>query len=114
MVLGELVTAAEAVGKLLDKPLRASLAFRIGKLSKEMAPHMETFEKVRQELLEKYGEKVESEESEQGQISYTFKNGGAEKFSLELQEMLDRADSTGKSAVTMDDFYNIMTKKTFA
>ena len=32
----------------------------------------------------------------------------------ELQEMLDRADSTGKSAVTMDDFYNIMTKKTFA
>ena len=32
----------------------------------------------------------------------------------ELQEILDRADSTGKSAVTMDDFYNIMTKKTFA
>ena len=32
----------------------------------------------------------------------------------ELQEMVDRADSNGDSAVTMDDFYNIMTKKTFA
>ena len=32
----------------------------------------------------------------------------------ELQEMIDRADSNGDSQVTMDDFYNIMTKKTFA
>ena len=32
----------------------------------------------------------------------------------ELQEMIDRADSNGDSMVTMDDFYNIMTKKTFA
>ena len=32
----------------------------------------------------------------------------------ELQEMIDRADSNADSAVTMDDFYNIMTKKTFA
>ena len=32
----------------------------------------------------------------------------------ELQEMVDRADSNGDAAVTMDDFYNIMTKKTFA
>lgn len=89
MVLGQLVTAAEAVGKLLDKPLRASLAFRIGKLSKDMAPHMETFEKIRGELLEKYGEQVESEDLQEGQVSYTFENGGAEKFSTELQEMLD-------------------------
>ena len=32
----------------------------------------------------------------------------------ELQEMIDRADSNGDGAVSMDDFYNIMTKKTFA
>ena len=31
----------------------------------------------------------------------------------ELQEMVDRADSNGDSQVTPDDFYNIMTKKTF-
>ena len=32
----------------------------------------------------------------------------------ELQEMVERADSNGDGAVSMDDFYNIMTKKTFA
>ena len=31
----------------------------------------------------------------------------------ELQEMVERADSNGDGAVSMDDFYNIMTKKTF-
>ena len=31
----------------------------------------------------------------------------------ELQEMIERADSNGDSQVSMDDFYNIMTKKTF-
>jgi len=28
--------------------------------------------------------------------------------------MIDRADSNGDGAVTLDDFFNIMTKKTFA
>ena len=32
----------------------------------------------------------------------------------ELQEMIDRADSNGDGNVSFDDFYNIMTKKTFA
>ena len=31
----------------------------------------------------------------------------------ELQEMIERADSNGDGSVSMDDFYNIMTKKTF-
>lgn len=32
----------------------------------------------------------------------------------ELQEMIDRADSDEDGIVTFEDFYNIMTKKTFA
>jgi Ca2+-binding EF-hand superfamily protein len=31
----------------------------------------------------------------------------------ELLEMIERADSDGDGLVTLDDFYNIMTKKTF-
>lgn len=31
----------------------------------------------------------------------------------ELTEMVERADSNGDQQVTADDFYNIMTKKTF-
>lgn len=32
----------------------------------------------------------------------------------ELQEMIERADTDGDGLVSLDDFYNIMTKKTFA
>ena len=32
----------------------------------------------------------------------------------ELNEMIDRADSGKEGKVSFDDFYNIMTKKTFA
>ena len=32
----------------------------------------------------------------------------------ELQEMIERADATGEGKVSLEDFYNIMTKKTFA
>ena len=89
MVLGELVTADQALGKLLDTSLRASIAFRLGKLSKEVAIHLETFQKVRGELLEKYGTKVEDDNAEEGQISYEFKNGTQEKFNKEIMELLE-------------------------
>ena len=88
MVLGEIVAGIEAINKLLDAPLKARTAFRLGRLSKELSPHFETYEKVRQELLEKFGEKVDSDE-ENGQIQYNFANGTAEKFQTELIAMLE-------------------------
>ena len=88
MVLGEIVAGIEAINKLLDAPLKARTAFRMGRLSKERSPHFETYEKVRQELLEKFGEKVDSDE-EDGQIQYNFANGTAEKFQTELISMLE-------------------------
>ena len=88
MVLGEIVAGIEAINKLLDAPLKARTAFRLGKLSKELAPHFETYEKVRGELLEKFGEKVESDD-ENGQVQYSFANGTAEKFQTELIAMLE-------------------------
>ena len=88
MVLGEIVAGIEAINKLLDAPLKARTAFRLGKLSKELSPHFETYEKVRQELLEKFGEKVESDD-ENGSVQYSFANGTAEKFQTELIAMLE-------------------------
>ena len=90
MVLGEIVAGIEAINKLLDAPLKARTAFRLGKLSKELSPHFETYEKVRQELLEKFGTKVESDDgSPEGSVQYTFSNGTAEKFQTELMAMLE-------------------------
>ena len=88
MDLGEIVAGIEAINKLLDAPLKARTAFRLGKLSKELSPHFETYEKVRQELLEKFGKKVESDD-ENGQVQYSFANGTAEKFQTELIAMLE-------------------------
>ena len=87
MVLGEIVAGIEAINKLLDAPLKARTAFRLGKLSKELAPHFETYEKVRQELLEKFGTKVESDD-DSGNVQYQF-NGTADKFQTELMMMLE-------------------------
>ena len=90
MVLGEIVAGIEAINKLLDAPLKARTAFRMSKLSKELQPHFETYEKVRQELLEKFGTKVESDDdTPEGQVQYTFANGTAEKFQEELIAMLE-------------------------
>ena len=90
MVLGEIVAGIEAINKLLDAPLKARTAFRLSKLSKELQPHFETYEKVRQELLEKFGTKVESDDdTPEGQVQYTFANGTAEKFQAELIAMLE-------------------------
>ena len=87
MVLGEIVAGIEAINKLLDAPLKARTAFRLGKLSKELSPHFETYEKVRQELLEKFGTKVESDD-DSGNVQYQF-NGTADKFQTELIMMLE-------------------------
>ena len=87
MVLGEIVAGIEAINKLLDAPLKARTAFRLGKLSKELAPHFETYEKVRQELLEKFGTKVESDDDSDN-VQYQF-NGTADKFQTELIMMLE-------------------------
>ena len=54
MQLGEVVTAMPAIQKLMDASLSASIAFRIAKFAKEVEPHVTSYEKVRQELLEKF------------------------------------------------------------
>ena len=87
MQLGEVVTAMPAIQKLMDASLSASIAFRIAKFAKEVEPHVTTYEKVRQELLEKFGTKGDEEEN--GQVQYSFANGTSEKFMTELTNLLE-------------------------
>ena len=87
MQLGEVAAAMPTIQKLMDSTLKVSVAFRLAKFAKQVEPHMESYDKLRQELLEKYGTKDEAE-GEDGQVRYTFKNGQAEKFAKELEELL--------------------------
>ena len=88
MQLGEVAAAMPTIQKLMDSKVKAVIAFRLAKFAKQVEPHMESYDKIRQELLEKYGTKGEAE-GEAGQVRYTFENGQAEKFSAELTKLLD-------------------------
>jgi len=87
MQLGEVVTAMPAIQKLMDATLSANVAFRIAKFAKEVEPHVTSYEKVRQGLLEKFGTKGDEETN--GQIQYSFVDGTSEKFMKELTSLLE-------------------------
>ena len=115
MVLGEVVAGFAAMHKLLDAELKARTAFRIGKLTAELEPHVESFDKLRSELLEKFGT-VDKDAEEEG--AYKFKNGEFEKFSKEVMSLLeekvdvkvrklklselDKAKLTGRELMSVD------------
>ena len=88
MQLSQIAGAMPTIQKLMDSTLKVSVAFRLAKFAKQVEPHMESYDKIRQELLEKYGTKGEAE-GEDGQVRYTFENGQAEKFTAELTKLLD-------------------------
>ena len=88
MQLGEVAAAMPTIQKLMDSKVKAVIAFRLAKFAKQVEPQMESYDKIRQELLEKYGTKGEAE-GEDGQVRYTFENGQAEKFTAELTKLLD-------------------------
>ena len=98
MQLGEVVTAMPAIQKLMDASLSASIAFRIAKFAKEVEPHVTSYEKVRQELLEKFGTKGDEEEN--GQVQYSFANGTSEKFMTELTNLLEEKVNLKKVKVS--------------
>jgi len=59
MKLETIVNSASAFQSLLEQPLKANISFRLAKLANKIQPHLDSFNKVRQALFEKYGEKTE-------------------------------------------------------
>lgn len=57
MKLGILVNAESALSTLANEKMKAKSSYRIAKVINQITPHLETFRKVQQELLEKYGKK---------------------------------------------------------
>jgi hypothetical protein len=57
MKLSELVGSEVALVELSVQKMKAKASFRIAKVINQVRPHLETFRKIQQELLEKHGKK---------------------------------------------------------
>ena len=55
MKLSELVRAEPALAELANQKMKAKASFRLAKVVNQVSPHLESFRKIQQELLEKYG-----------------------------------------------------------
>ena len=73
----------ETINKLNETDLPAKLAYKIFNLSKELTTRIEGYNKVREDLLKKYG--TFNEEKEQ----YTFDGENAKKFNNQFKELLE-------------------------
>lgn len=75
----------EALQKLVEEPIDALTSFRIGKAVSSVQSELETFEKTRQSMLEKYGTKTENGEGLE--IKPESKNW--KKFVTEYEELVN-------------------------
>lgn len=84
MNLGELIFSQAALGRLNQMPLRAKTSLKVKRIVSRVSSELETYEKVRTELLEKYGVKNE----EKGE--YEFKeSGNKEAFDRDFEELME-------------------------
>ena len=82
VMVGILSTSAEALTFLLTQPLNPVTAFRVSRVAKDVQPILEDFEKQRNDLITKHGEK-----NGEGVLRVTDEN--VEKFTNELSPLLE-------------------------
>ena len=82
VMVGILATSAEALNFLLTQPLNPVTAFRVSRVAKDVQPILEDYEKQRNDLITKYGEK-----NGEGVLKVTDKN--IDKFADELTPLLE-------------------------
>ena len=71
-----------AINEFAQLPLRASIAFKMRKIFRQVTEQIEDFNEIRREVLLKFGKLDEN-----GKFNFT-DNDSAMKFQLEIQELL--------------------------
>ena len=99
MKLIELINSIEALNKLSETKLPASVGFSLGKFLKQVTPEIETYNKVRGEKVVEYGTLMLDAEGKevtdaQGNKRYSFADAGStelnengKKYVAEMNEM---------------------------
>lgn len=60
ITLNDVVSATQTFNKLMQQPVKGSVAFKIARLARELDKEMQTFNAERQKIIDKYGEKDEN------------------------------------------------------
>ena len=81
--LSQLVSAAPALLRLSAQPVKARIAFHLSKVMRLVEPELKAYDEARIKLLKELG-KPKADHPEQ----YEFLDGNAEKFVMELNELL--------------------------
>ena len=100
ITVGHLVSATNTLTSLVNKQLPIKTAFKLRKALLDMKPFVETFEKVRQEAIQKYGEKTEDG-------NFSVKKDNFTVFLEEVNKTLTIETDVKFSPVSPDDFGDI-------
>lgn len=100
--LAQLVASAPALGRLCAEKAPARITFTLARVTKSINSELETYEKTRMSLLEKYGTLSEDKSH------YKFESREqSEKFELELKELLETPVSLQHSPLALDQLETV-------
>jgi hypothetical protein len=104
MKLGEVLELSKELVQLNSEKLKMSEKWEIKKVFEQTKKHVEDFEKLRNEALEKYGVLAEDKKS------YSFpKQGSLEDFNTEVSELLNKEIEI-KSNISFDKIDELETE----
>lgn len=102
--LNDVVNATEAFNKIMQQPVKGSLAFRIARLARELNKEMQTFNEERQKILQKYAKRDENGELitlENGNV--TFDNDKIAEVNAEFDSLLNTELEINAEKIPMNE-----------
>lgn len=115
MKLIEIINSVEALNKLSETKLSASVSFQLGKFLKSFTPDLETYNKIRGEKVIEYGAPVLNDKGEgvydkNGNQQYSFSDVGSKelnengkKFIAEMTEIENQEVSVSIPEIKISD-----------
>ena len=102
VTLRDIVNAVEPLNDIVDREIPVRLAYKLMMLSDEINEHQQRYEKLRRELVQKYGDPVYDEEgNDTGQIQVKQENNDA--FIREHQDLLENEVEISTPQVTLSE-----------
>ncbi len=98
VTLGQIYASFNLLNRVVDQQLPIRLAFRFTRLIRELNKEFQSLEKLRDELVKKYGEKVEDQEG-----SFRVSEDNREAFMTDFQDLLQEKVEVAWDLISIED-----------